>query len=69
MAKKATSFQEIDQAIQFNASIAADHPFFTDFNEVRGSFSQQQIFRSLNVRIVRVRWGITFGKTSRFVAT
>lgn len=46
---KATKLEEIDNAVRFNVPIGADHPFFTDFSEVRGDFEDTLIYKMLNV--------------------
>lgn len=47
--KKAYKLAEIDNAVRFNEPIAATHPFFTDFNDVRGDFQDRLVYRALNV--------------------
>ncbi len=46
---KATSLEEVDNAVRFDVPILPDHEFFTDFSDVRGDFEDKMIFRSLNV--------------------
>lgn len=50
MSKKATTLEEIDQAVQFNEPIDSTHPFFTDFKDFRGEFEEKRIFKNLNVK-------------------
>lgn len=50
MSFKATSIEEIDQAVKFNEPIGPDHPFFTDFTGMRGEFEDRIVYRNLNVR-------------------
>jgi hypothetical protein len=47
--KKAFHLREIDQAVRFNEPIAPDHPFYTDFSQVRGDFREKIVYRILNV--------------------
>lgn len=47
--KKANSLDEVDNAVRFDVPIGPDHPFFTDFSDVRGDFEDNMIYRSLNV--------------------
>lgn len=47
--KKAYTLEEVDNAVRFDIPIAPDHPFFTDFTDVRGDFEDKMIYRSLNV--------------------
>lgn len=48
--KKAYSLEEIDQAVQFNEAIGPDHPFFTDFSDLRGDFEEKLVYKNLNVK-------------------
>ena len=47
--RKAHTLEEVDNAVQFNVPIDADHEFFTDFRDVRGDFEDRMIYKSLNV--------------------
>ena len=47
---KAEKLEEIDQAVPFNIPITPDHPFFVDFQGLRGDFEDRIVYRSLNVR-------------------
>lgn len=47
--KKATTLEEVDNAVRFDIPISADHAFFTDFSKVRGDFEDKLIYRVLNV--------------------
>jgi len=47
--KKATSLEEVDNAVRFDVPIQPDHEFFTNFSDVRGDFEDKMIYRSLNV--------------------
>ncbi len=47
---KATKLEEIDQAVPFNVPITPDHPFFVDFQGLRGDFEDRIVYRSLNVK-------------------
>lgn len=40
---------EVDNAVRFDVPITADHPFFTDFSDVRGDFEDKVLYKSLNV--------------------
>jgi hypothetical protein len=46
---KATSLEEVDSAVQFNVPVGPDHPFFTDFTDVRGDFEEKRVYMTLNV--------------------
>lgn len=46
---KATTFDEIDNAVRFDVPIGPDHEFFTDFSDVRGDFRERVLYRALNV--------------------
>ena len=47
--KKATTLDEVDNAVRFDVPISPDHAFFTDFSDVRGDFEDKMIYRALNV--------------------
>ncbi|MEL6717391.1 MAG: hypothetical protein AAFP82_01610 [Bacteroidota bacterium] len=47
--KKATTLEEVDQAVQFNEPISPDHDFFTNFSDLRGGFEERLIYKNLNV--------------------
>ncbi len=47
--KKATKLEEVDNAVRFDVPIGADHPFYTDFSDVRGDFEDRMIYKTLNV--------------------
>ncbi len=47
--KKATTLAEVDNAVRFDVPITPDHPFFTDFSDVRGDFEDKVLYKSLNV--------------------
>ncbi|HMX38890.1 MAG TPA: hypothetical protein PKD78_01140 [Saprospiraceae bacterium] len=47
--KKATSLIEVDNAVRLDVPITPDHPFYTDFSDVRGDFEDRMIYRTLNV--------------------
>lgn len=46
---KATTFDEIDNAVRFTVPVSPDHEFFTEFSDVRGDFEERMLYRSLNV--------------------
>jgi len=46
---KANRLAEIAQATQFNVPIGPDHPFFTDFEGLRGEFEEKVLLSDLNV--------------------
>jgi hypothetical protein len=48
--RKATQLDEIDQAVKFNEPVGPDHPFYTDFSNVRGDFNEKTTYRILNVK-------------------
>jgi hypothetical protein len=48
--RKATSLEEIDQAVKFNEPVGPAHPFYTDFSQVRGDFREKIVYRILNVK-------------------
>jgi hypothetical protein len=58
MSRKALKLAEINQAVNFDEPIGADHPFFTDFSEVRGDFEDRKVYDNLNVDISEE--GLTF---------
>lgn len=47
--RKAETFYEIDNAVRRDIPIDANHPFFTDFSDVRGEFEEKSLLRALNV--------------------
>ena len=47
--RRASSLNEIDQAVKFNEPVGPDHPFYTDFSHVRGDFQEKIIYKILNV--------------------
>lgn len=47
--RKATSLAEVDNAVRFDVPVAYEHPFFTDFSDVRGDFEDRMIYKTLNV--------------------
>ncbi|MEM9985601.1 MAG: hypothetical protein AAF804_10970, partial [Bacteroidota bacterium] len=49
--RKATKLEEIDQAVKFNEPVGPDHPFYTDFSQVRGDFREKVVYRILNVSV------------------
>ena len=48
--RKATNLDEIDQAVKFNEPVGPNHPFYTDFSQVRGDFQERAVYRILNVK-------------------
>jgi AAA ATPase domain len=48
--KKATQFFEIDNAVRRDVPIGPNHPFFTNFSDVRGDFEEKVLLRALNVQ-------------------
>jgi hypothetical protein len=49
--KKAVKFIEIDDAIMFDMPVGPEEEYFTDFKQVRGSFYEEFLFKSLGVTI------------------
>ena len=47
--KKATSIDEIDNAVRLNVPVTPEHEFYTDFSDVRGDFEDRMVYQSLNV--------------------
>jgi hypothetical protein len=47
--QKATTLHMIDDVVEFNTPIDDQHPFFTDFSDVRGDFEDRMIYRALKV--------------------
>jgi len=47
--KKATSLMEVDNAVRLDVPIPPDHPFYTDFSDIRGDFEDKMIYGTLNV--------------------
>lgn len=49
MMQKANKLNEIDAAVNRFMSVAPGHPFFVDFNNLRGNFQERKVLRKLNV--------------------
>jgi hypothetical protein len=49
--KKATKLAEVDNAVRLDVPITPDHPFYTDFSDVRGDFEDRMIYKTLNVDV------------------
>ncbi len=49
MSKKAEQLAEVNQALNFDEPVGPDHPFFTDFSDVRGDFEERVVYANLNV--------------------
>ncbi|MFM8485466.1 MAG: hypothetical protein ACKOCH_03940, partial [Bacteroidota bacterium] len=47
--KKANTLVEVDNAVRFDVPVTAEHPFYTDFSDVRGDFEDRMIYKTLNV--------------------
>lgn len=47
--RKANTMEEVGMAVKFDVPIPSDHPFFTDFSDVRGDFEDRMIYKALNV--------------------
>lgn len=47
--KKATQLHEIDYAVKYDEPVDALHPFYTDFTGLRGRFSNDVVYKALNV--------------------
>lgn len=47
--KRAETIDEIDQAVNFNIPVGAEHSFYTEFADVRGDFEEKELYRALNV--------------------
>lgn len=48
--KKATKFSEIQDATFYNMAIDNEHPFYTDFSNLRKNFSEKKLYRMLNIQ-------------------
>lgn len=46
--KKAFSLREVDQAVRFTEPIGPDHPFYVEFQHVRGDFEEQIVYKRLH---------------------
>jgi hypothetical protein len=46
---KAFKLEEVDNAVRLDVPIGPDHPFFTNFSDVRGDFEDKMIYKSFNV--------------------
>lgn len=46
---KANTLEEVDNAVRLDVPIGPDHPFYTDFGDLRAEFHDRQIYRSLLV--------------------
>lgn len=40
---------EVDNAVRLDVPITPEHPFYTDFSDVRGDFEDRMIYKTLNV--------------------
>ncbi|MCB0579551.1 MAG: hypothetical protein KDD10_09625 [Phaeodactylibacter sp.] len=47
--KKAFKMDEIDAAVDKFNPVTPDHPFYTDFKNLRGDFQEREVMRILNV--------------------
>lgn len=50
--KKAKSFYEIQSAVEFSESVDHNSPFFTDFDGLRGEFTEKRVLKELNINPV-----------------
>ncbi len=48
--RKATTLDEIDQALRLNEPVSPGHEFYTNFSGMRGEFEEKIIYRALNVK-------------------
>jgi hypothetical protein len=48
--KQAQHMDEIDAAVNKFEPVTPDHPFYTDFKNLRGEFTEREVMRMLNVR-------------------
>ncbi len=46
---RALTMSQVDNAVRFDVPIPANHPFYTDFADVRGDFEDRMIYKALNV--------------------
>jgi hypothetical protein len=51
VSKKATEFNQIDNAVRYDVPVDAEHEFYTDFSDVRGEFEDKVIYNSFNVNL------------------
>jgi hypothetical protein len=47
--KKANTLAEVGTALRIDVPITPDHPFYTDFSDVRGDFEEKFLYKKLNV--------------------
>lgn len=46
---KAMTLDAVDNAVRFNVPVPPDHPFYTEFSDVRGNFDDKEIYRALSI--------------------
>jgi hypothetical protein len=63
--KKATTLEEVDNAVRFNVPIGPSHAFYTDFSDVRGDFEDRMIYRSLNVNPVTFKYNLNANRSNK----
>lgn len=71
--KKAFQMDEIDAAVDKFSPVTPDHPFYTDFKNLRGDFQEREVMRILNVGIQEGNYVFNsranqFNKTLLFLA-
>jgi len=71
--KKAFKMDEIDAAVDKFNPVTPDHPFYTDFKNLRGDFQEREVMRILNVSKVDGKYVFNqkanqFNKTLLFLA-
>lgn len=65
--KKATSLAEVDNAVRYDVPIDAEHPFFTDFSEVRGEFIDRRIYKTLNVHPKEFTYNVSINQHNKVI--
>jgi organic radical activating enzyme len=63
--RKATNLFEIDSAVRRDIPIRTDHPFFTDFSDVRGEFQEKSLFRALNVSSTDLKFNADINRANK----
>lgn len=49
--ERASTLNGLDRVVQFNQPIGPDHPYYTDFTGLRGSFRDNRLYKALNIDI------------------
>ncbi|MCK5177867.1 MAG: hypothetical protein KAQ92_09145 [Candidatus Aenigmarchaeota archaeon] len=63
--KPATKLEEIDSVVRFDVPVGPKHPFYTDFQKVRGAFSEKAFYKSLNVNPITFKYDVTINQNNK----